>query len=368
MAATAGDAPAARLELKRIGSFHGPVYVTAPPGDGKRVFVVERAGRVRLIRDGHRVRRPFIDIRREVFIKDPHAENDHRGLLSLAFAPDHERSRLLYVAYTNSADNLRVESMRTSARNRNVVDWRTRREVLSVPLKGNFDFGGHIAFGPDGMLYIGLGFGTAPVSESQDLGSLRGKLLRLDPRPDEPVPYRIPPDNPYAAGQGGARPEIYASGLRNPWRFSFDRVTGDLAIGDVGESAFEEIDFVPRGRASGANFGWDRFEGNHRRRSGDPPGYVPPVMTHARSEHFCAVIGGHVVRDRGLGRLYGRYLYGDLCTGQIRSAKLGPAHASSDRRESVRVDGGYLVSFGEDARGRIYVVRLAGQVYRLVRR
>ena len=236
--------------------------------------------------------------------------------------------------------------------------------LLRVARRSRNDLGGQLQFGPDGMLYVGLGYGRDPDS-SQDLSRLTGKLLRIDPWPAGGLPYRIPADNPFA-GRPGVSPEIYASGLRVPWRFSFDRRTGDLVIGDVGETRFEEIDFVRRGRAAGVNFGWPLFEGRRRTRAGSPSGLVSPVLVRRHPRRGCAaIIGGYVVRDRALRGLRGRYLYGDLCQTRLRSVRLGTPQASGDRAEPLTVRFP-LVSFGEDARGHLYAVSMAGAVYRLV--
>jgi glucose/arabinose dehydrogenase len=200
----------------------------------------------------------------------------------------------------------------------------------------------------------------------QDLGSLLGKLLRIDPRASGGRPYTVPSDNPFA-GRRGARGEIYSYGLRNPWRFSFDRRTGDLTIGDVGQNAFEEISFVRRGRGRGANFGWRPYEGRSRYAAGEPaPGHVPPVIVRSHDDGNCSITGGVVVRDRGLPGLRGRYVFGDFCRGRIESARLSAGRARGVRETSLRVSG--LSSFGEDAQGRVYAISLEGPVYRLVPR
>ena len=228
--------------------------------------------------------------------------------------------------------------------------------------------GGQLAFGPDGLLYVGTGDGGGKGDRhgargnAQDLGSLLGKILRIDPRKRRGRPYSIPARNPFR-GRPGARGEIYAYGLRNPWRFSFDRATGDLAIGDVGQDLWEEIDFVRRGRGKGANFGWRPFEGRARYTPGESaPGHVEPVMVRSHREGHCAIVGGVVVRDRAL-PLYGRYLYGDVCRNRLLTAKLSAGRARARRRTSLRVS--TVISFGEDALGRVYVASLQGRVYRI---
>ena len=352
--------PAARL--RSIGRFSAPVYVTAPPGDPTRVFVVERPGRIRIVRDGKKLRQPFLDIRDQVLA------GAERGLLSMAFAPDYEQSGRFYVFFTDRRGTIRVQELSRSQGDPDRADRSTRRQVLSQRHPRTNHNGGLVAFGPDGLLYIGMGDGGGrgdPGNNAQDLGSLLGKILRIDPRPAGRRPYRVPRTNPFARRRG-ARGEIYSYGLRNPWRFSFDRRTGDLAIGDVGQDRVEEIDFAPRGGARGANFGWPVFEGRRRFSRGSAPGHVRPVIERSHSSGDCSITGGYVVRDRSLGRLAGRYLYGDYCTGRIRSARLRRGRARGNAGTGLRVP--LLSSFGEDARGRVHVTSLGGRVYRIVPR
>jgi glucose/arabinose dehydrogenase len=230
--------------------------------------------------------------------------------------------------------------------------------------------GGLLLFGPDRRLYIGLGDGGGggdrhgSRGNAQALGTLLGKILRIDPRRSGGRAYTIPSGNPFR-GRSGARGEIYAYGLRNPWRFSFDRRTGDLTIGDVGQGDVEEIDFVRSGR--GKNFGWRPFEGRRRYTRGQSaPGHVKPVIQRFHSRGNCSITGGVVVRDPGLPALRGRYVFGDFCRGRIETARLSPGRATAQRTTRLRVPS--LSSFGEDARGRVYAVSLEGPVYRLAPR
>jgi glucose/arabinose dehydrogenase len=359
-----GSALAADARLVRVGTFDQPVYVTAPRGDS-RLFVVERTGRIELVRGGRVSARPFADLRRLVGIRSRSVGVDQGGLLSLAFAPDYAQSGRLYVIYTSRKNTIRIDELHRSAASPQRVDPRSRRTLLSVARTSLVDIGGHLAFGPDRMLYVALGYTTRPTLP-QDLGSLRGKILRIDPRHHPRHYYEIPPGNPFV-GRPGARPEIWAYGLRNPWRFSFDRQTGDLVIGDVGDQTEEEIDYVPAGQGAGANFGYPIFEGRRRMRPGSRAGLTFPVLIRPHRSRFnpCAVIGGYVVRDRSVPRLFGRYVYGDLCTGPIRSLRLALPNARDDRSAGVRVP--LLASFGEDGRGRVYAVGVGGPVYRLAR-
>jgi glucose/arabinose dehydrogenase len=240
------------------------------------------------------------------------------------------------------------------------------RIVLTVPHRFSNHNGGQLAFASDGDLYIGIGDGGSegdPDHLGQNNSVLDGKILRISPRANGG--YSIPADNPFV-GSTGKRGEIWAYGLRNPWRFSFDRLTGDLAIGDVGQDKYEEIDFAPRGTGKGANYGWSIFEGRSRFRPGNAPGAVFPVLVAPHSAGYCAIIGGYVVRDHSLPSLYGRYLFGDDCKPQINSVKLSRGRARGNRSTGLSVNA--MSSFGEDAAGHVYAVSLAGPVYRIARR
>jgi glucose/arabinose dehydrogenase len=340
----------------RIGRFDSPVYVTAPPGDTRRLFVVEQTGRIRVLVGGKRRSRPFLDLSR-----DTNAGGE-QGLLSMAFAPDYRSSGRFYVNFTDRGGNTRVQEFRRSESNPDRADRSTRRQVLFVrqPPYPNHK-GGLVLFGPDGYLYIGMGDGGSagdPHNNAQNLNSLLGKLLRIDPAPGA---ARSPSSNPFVGRPG--RDEIWSYGLRNPWRFSFDPATGGLYIGDVGQNEREEIDYEPRGQARGRDFGWSCFEGRRRyNTSRRCPSPTPPVLDYGRAGGACTVIGGVVVRDKRLPGLLGRYLYGDFCTGKLRSFRIVNGRAMGDRRAGFTVSS--LSSFGEDARGRVFAVSLDGPVYR----
>jgi len=309
-----------------------------------------------MLHNGRRLRRPFLDIGGQV------SGGGERGLLSMAFAPDYSRSGRFYVDFTDRTGDIRVVGYRRS-RNANRALASTARNVITIPHRqfSNHN-GGQLQFGPDRMLYIGVGDGGSeddPANRGQNLATLLGKLLRIDPRPGGG--YSIPRGNPFRGR--GERPEIYAYGLRNPWRFSFDRSTGALAIGDVGQDRFEEIDYEPRGAAAGRNFGWSHFEGFSRFKGGATPHYAPPVLVRTHSAGFCAIVGGYVARGAAPRALRGRYVYGDLCNPRLFSVRLRRGHASGSRTLPMRV--GNLVSFGQDARGRLYAVSMSGPVYRL---
>jgi glucose/arabinose dehydrogenase len=354
------------VRLVRVGRFEAPVYVTAPPGDRRRIFVVEQGGTIRVLRAGKRVARPFLDLRAKV------TAGGEQGLLSMAFAPDYAKTRRFYVNYTDRSGTQSVVEYRRSKASLDRALTRGRLVLRYDGVEPNHN-GGLLVFGPDRLLYIGTGDGGGANDEhgargnAQDLGSLLGKLLRIDPRPSGGRPYRVPASNPFVS-RSGARGEIYSYGLRNPWRFSFDRSTGDLTIGDVGQGLIEEIDFATKGGASGANYGWRPFEGSRRtpgiRSSESAPDHVRPVIELTHDDGNCSVTGGYVVRDRAVPALNGRYVYGDFCKGQLRSARLSNGSASGDAaiRGVKKVD--QLSSFGEDARGRVYVTSLDGTVYR----
>ena len=359
-AATTGSAPPARaaaprgVRLRSIGRFSSPIYVTAPPGDTHRLFVVQRGGSVIVLRDGRRA---------GTFLHVDTTTDGERGLLSMAFAPDYAQSGLVYVYYTDPAGTIRVDEFHADP-NANRVDAGSQRRVLSIPHPESNHNGGQLEFGPDGLLYIGVGDGGSegdPNRYGQNLGVLYGKILRIDPRASGGNPYTVPDDNPFV-GRSGAKPEIYAYGLRNPWRFSFDRSTSALVIGDVGQDKIEEIDYEPKGAAKGANFGWSVFEGRSPYNPGSAPGAVPPVLQQTHASGWCSIVGGYVVRDPSVPALRGRYVYGDLCQPQLHAARLRP-HSASDRTLSLRVS--ELVSFGQDAAGHVYAVSLSGPVYRI---
>ena len=358
------------MRLQKVGDFDQPLYVAQPPGDDRDLFVVEKTGRIQVVRDGQRVSRPFLDLSDQV------STGSEQGLLSLAFAPDYRRSGLAYVDYTDTAGDTRVVEYRRSSSDPLAADPQSAREVLSVEQPYTNHNGGLLLFGPDeapkrshatDLLYIGLGDGGSegdPDRNGQDLSTLLGKILRIDPRASGGRPYSVPDSNPFV-GRSGARSEIYSYGLRNPWRFSFDPVTGALAIADVGQSEVEEVDLVARGKGRGANFGWSAYEGLDRfNNDQQTTNALPPVLVYGH-DAGCSITGGYVARDRGLRSLYGRYLYGDFCAGQLRSFTATPGRrAIDDRALDLQVPS--LSSFGEDNAGHLYATSLEGPVYRLV--
>ena len=355
------------VRLLRLGTFDQPTYLTAPRGDRRR-FVVQRDGQIVIVSGGRKLGTPFLDISDRV--SAPAGES---GMLSMAFAPDYSESGRFYVYYTDNEGFLQIDQFRRAEGKPNRADPDSRRSVLRVPHNQGNHKGGQLQVGPDGFLYAGFGDGGGggdPDENAQDLGELLGKLIRIDPR--ENGGYDVPADNPLR-GRSGARPEIYAFGLRNPYRFSFDRSKGSLTVGDVGQDEVEEVSFV-RGRSGGRqprgghNFGWDVFEGRANYEAGSASGHLPPVLTHLHSSsNFCSITGGYVIRDRSLRgtRFFGRYVYGDFCDGTLRLSRLRRPR-SATQRAGLEVSS--LASFGEDGLGRVYALSLSGPVYRIGRR
>lgn len=332
-----------------------PVHLTAPQGDA-RLFVVEQAGVIRIIRDGSLLPAPFLDISARV------SSGGERGLFSMAFDPDYDDTGHFWVNFTDTNGNTRVERFSVSS-DPDVADASSALLVLAVDQPYSNHNGGQIAFGPDGMLYVGMGDGGGsgdPDDHAQDRSTLLGSLLRIDVRI---APYAIPPDNPFAASTS-ARPEIWAYGLRNPWRFSFDAVTGDIYIADVGQSQWEEINVVSIDDAP-VNYGWPIMEGTHCFGSSDcdRTGLVLPVHEYTHADG-CSVTGGHVYRGSALSGLAGIYFYSDFCAGFLRSFRLSGGTATEHREWAVG-DLGQVLSFGEDAEGELYLLSRNGSVYRL---
>jgi glucose/arabinose dehydrogenase len=314
----------------------------APSRVPGRLYVVQRAGLIRIVDEGRVLDQPFLDIRNEVL------SGGLRGMFSMAFDPDYLRNGLFYVNYVGREGDIYVCRFKAF---HGVGAASSRRVLLRIAVarKEAFDhYGGQLAFGPGGRLYASFGDGSQPET-AQDLTTLLGKLVRLDV--DKP----------------GAKPEIVAVGLRNPWRFSFDRATGDLYIGDVGETRREEIDRIPRAFGGIANFGWPFAEGSLR--TGTVPAgligrVVPPFLEYPHVHKRCfAITGGYVYRGHSLQDVRGRYFYGDLCGGVWSvSVAGGMAH---DRRVEPLVPPGLLVSFGEGSRGELYIVALNGRIYEI---
>jgi glucose/arabinose dehydrogenase len=338
-AATPGTASSSALRLVRVAAgLSSPIFVTVAPGEPSRLYMVEQDGRIlRRLPNGNR--RVFLDVRGQI------TAGGEQGLLGLAFHPDYARNRLFYVAYTAQGRNIvaRYRSNGTAAIRS------SRTILLSVPDPYGNHNGGHLVFGPDRMLYTTIGDGGAggdPEDRSQDMSSPFGKLLRLD------------------VSKPGAEWAIAALGLRNAWRFTFDRATGDLWIGDVGQGSREEIDWLPRSATDLVNFGWDVYEGSARYESKQlgPGRLVQPVAEYSHSLG-CSVTGGYVYRGRTVRSAVGRYFYGDFCSGRVWSLRLAGGKATQVRLERFEVPS--LSSFGEGPAGELYLVSLDGVIYRL---
>lgn len=365
-AATApAPAPAApgRVRLARVAAVGDGLYVTAAPGQPNRLFVVQQSGRIRVVERGRLLPRPFLDVSGLI------TSGGERGLLGLAFHPGYARNGRLFVNYTDGSGDTRVvEYRRANASRANPGSART---LLTISQPFSNHNGGHLAFGPDGFLYIGTGDGGGggdPLNSGQRLDTLLGKLLRIDvDRRTGGRAYAIPAGNPFRAG--GGRPEIYSYGLRNPWRFSFDRARGDIWIGDVGQNAVEEVNFRRRGAARGVNFGWNAYEG---RRSFAGPAAIrgrAPVFPVAQYGHDrgCSVTGGYVYRGARVPALRGRYVFADFCSGRVWSMRAGPRPGGlreETGRLNVRLSN--VTSFGEGLNGDLHVIG-NGNLYRFVR-
>lgn len=299
----------------------------------------------------------LLDLRAEV------STDGEQGMLGLAFSAD---GATLYLSYTDVDGDSMLEALPIVG---TAPDAGRRRLLLRVDQPFSNHNGGHVVLGPDGMLWFGLGDGGGrgdPDGHGQDPTTLLGSLLRIDPEPQPGAPYGIPADNPYADGVGGA-PEVWLWGVRNPWRFAFDRATGDLWLADVGQNRWEEIDLLPADAqwGRGANLGWDRMEGlEPYDGAAEPEGHHRPVLVYGREGGRCSITGGVVYRGADVPALSGVYLYGDLCTGEIRGLQLTP-DGPVDARLAPSAEPGSLVSFGEDAQGEVYVLELAGRVSRL---
>jgi len=362
-----GRAP--HLALVPVARLSFPTSVASTPADPHAVYVTERTGRVWIVRFGHRVRRPFLDLHRDIRI----AANSEQGLLSLAFAPDYATSGLYYVYYTNRRGDIRVVQFRRDPTDGNRTKPGSGRTILAIRHPAIAHYGGQLQFGPDRDLYIGIGDGGGvgdPPNNAQRLDNLFGKILRIAPQRGGGRPYRIPHGNPFAHRRG-ARPEIFAYGLRNPFRFSFDSVSGSVWIGDVGQDRFEEIDYRPRGRLAGVNFGWSRYEGFSQYSNRAAANPVFPIIAEQHSgpsgthENWCAVIGGYVVHDPTVSQLDGRYLFADHCTGRIFSTRVTPhGHAIATGPNGLVVHG-LVTTFGVDAAKHVYIASENGWVYRI---
>jgi hypothetical protein len=364
MPGTVGDGPTpgtVGVALQRVASgLDLPLFVTAPPGD-PRVFIVEKAGRIRIVESGALRPTPFLDLTTLV------SAGAEQGLLGLAFHPAYAQNGLFVVDYTDQAGNTQVVTYKVST-DPNVADPATAHVILSVPQPFANHNGGEVTFGPDGDLYIGLGDGGSegdPQGHGQDRTELLGSLLRISVNADG-AGYTAPADNPFV-GQSGARAELWNVGLRNPWRFSFDRATGELYIADVGQSAFEEVNVLPAGDRGGENFGWNIMEGMHcyAASSCDRSGLTLPVIEYGH-DAGCSITGGYVYRGAAITALPGTYFYADYCSGFVRSFRWHGGAVTEEHAWPTLAPGSGITSFGEDAGGELYLTAVSGDVYRIV--
>jgi glucose/arabinose dehydrogenase len=363
------------VKLEKVADAGTPVALV-PRSGTTTLYVAEQAGQVRTLTvdrqldaDGNVRSERFqlggadvLDIRGNV------QAQGERGLLGLAFSPD---GRKLYVDYTDKEGRLTVDEYRMDD---DVADPSSRRNIISIEHERPNHNGGQLAFGPDGFLYVAMGDGGGggdPDSNGQNPGTVLGTILRIDPEGRSgDLPYAIPAGNPFADGQGGA-PEVWTWGLRNPWRFSFDRETGDLWIADVGQNAYEEINFLadqPGGAGRGANMGWSLMEGTHPYEGATPPeGDVLPIFDYDRSNGECSVTGGYVYRGSRLPSLTGVYLYADFCKDDVRGLLRKPDGSVTEASLGLTVPGGGISSFGEDGDGELFVLAHEGPIYRVTR-
>ena len=354
-----GAVPVALQEV--AAGFAVPLYLTAPAND-PRLFVVEKVGTIRIIKDGAVLPTPFLDLSGAV------STGSEQGLLGLAFPADYAATGRFTVHYTDLAGDTRVSTFLVSS-DPDVADPATESVVLTADQPFPNHNGGQIVFGPDGYLYIALGDGGSggdPGGRGQSLEELLGSLLRIDLAGG--TPYAVPADNPFV-GVPGARAEIWSYGLRNPGRATFDRLTGDLYIGDVGESRWEEIDFAAAagGAGRGANFGWRVMEGRHcfGSDSCDQTGLTLPVVEYDH-DTGCSVTGGYVYRGAAIPALQGHYFYADFCQGWVRSLRMEGGEVAEQAEWPTLRPGGTITSFGEDSAGELYVLAGGGRILKIV--
>ena len=364
--------------------FKKPLFITSYPTDSNLLYVVEQAGRIIVIENGEKLKRPFLDIKKQVV--NPSRPGDERGLLGFAFHPNHTKNGKFYINYMNN-DGYTVVSEFT-VKNKQRANHSSERILFDLKQPFSNHNGGHMAFGPDGYLYISIGDGGKagdPNNAGQDLNTIFGKVIRIDVNQ---TPYGIPKSNPYY-GQENKRGEIWAWGLRNVWRFSFDRKNGDIFYGDVGQNKWEEINYEPAKSKGGVNYGWRIMEARHCYNPEDncnESGLTQPILEYPNDANYmrtltgmdqpdvdgCSVTGGYVYRGKQIKGLQGTYLFGDYCSGNVWSFKVenGKAVEFQNRTEEINLAEGeftnYISSFGEDADGELYIIDYNGGVYKII--
>ena len=367
-----------------------PVFITSYPNNAKLLYIVEQAGLIKIINDGKKLSRPFFDINKRVV--NPNRPGDERGLLGFAFHPNHTNNGKFYINYMDNDGNTIISEFSTNSELR--ADHKSERIILKLKQPYGNHNGGDIQFGPDGYLYISIGDGGKagdPLNAGQDLSSLFGKIIRID---IEQKPYGIPKSNPFF-GQKDKREEIWAWGLRNVWRFSFDKQTGDKYLADVGQNKWEEVNFEPASSKGGLNYGWRIMEANHcydPKENCPTEGLIKPIIEYPNDANHpafafriieelsfsetdvegCSVTGGYVYRGQKIKSMQGQYIFGDYCSGNIWTLKVvnGKAINFKNRTEEINIGGGefttYISSFGQDSDGEIYIIDYNGGIYKLI--
>jgi glucose/arabinose dehydrogenase len=356
--------PASAIALEPVvQGLESPTYLTHA-GD-ERLFITEQGGRIQVVEGGQVASEPFLDITDRVG-----SNANEQGLLSVAFHPQYAENGFFYVNYTDNNGDTVISRFRVSDSDPNQADAASEMVLLNIPQPYGNHNGGLIKFGPDGYLYVGMGDGGSagdPDNNGQNPGTLLGALLRLAVNAgDDEVPYAIPQDNPYL-DNNQARGEVWAIGLRNPWRFSFDRQTGDLYVADVGQNQYEEVHFVPAGQGGGLNYGWPIMEGLHcfRQENCDQSGLQLPVVEYSHAQGGCSITGGYVYRGEQFAPLRGNYFFGDFCSGMIWSLFQTADGQWQWSEAPVATIDENITSFGEDVAGELYVVTRQGVIYRI---
>jgi glucose/arabinose dehydrogenase len=354
---TAQDTPDSPYQAQQIAE--GFSFVTAivqPPDDSDRLFVADLKGKIYILEDGVVRENLFLDVSENLTTL-----SYGQGLLGMAFHPDYAENGFFFVDYTPPDGNAALVRYQVSADDPNLADPDSATTVFVIPHPTEFHYGGQLAFGPDGYLYWSMGDGATKRSPAPRLDSYLGSILRLDVTGGDP--YQVPTDNPFV-GREDALPELWAKGLRNPWRFSFDRHTGDLYIADVGEAAMEEIDFQPAGDPGGQNYGWNAYEGTYIFNNGSKDGLTFPVVEYSHEGGHCSITGGYVYRGTALPDLVGKYVFGDYCSGWLWTTYQKPDgtwYTAQLLKTNIR-----MTTFGEDNAGELYLGDARGRVYHLV--